>query len=558
MAKHIVFNGTARNKMLHGMEKLAKAVEVTLGAAGPGVIVQHRTRGITPVYTRDGVTVANSIVLSDRIEDLGARMLRDVASAVSRQAGDGTTTAVVLARRIGIESAKALASGVEPTQLKKGIDLAVELVCEHLRSSASLSVDATVIRQICLTSGKDGDRMADLLTEVFEQLGPDAALTIELGDGIRDELTVSEGAHFEKGWLSPYFATQRELSRAELDDPYILLTDMEIGDFMDLVPLLEEIQEQHRSLLIICDGMSERALAGLLLNHVRGVFRAVAVKAPGMGERCQHNLEDLAILTGGRALLQAMGDRLDRLTLADLGQAKRALIDSENTSIVGAVGAAGAVAERIAALEWEAEELRSRKPGQGSPTGNQHDLEMVEERISRLRSKTATYRVGGVTEPEMKERMVRVQNAYNAIKAALAEGILAGGGVALLAAQKVLDGIQTGKPDRQFGVAVVRRALAEPYRCILRNSGVDAEAGGALQDADQGYDARSGRFGNMLEMGIVDPVKVLRLALQNAAGIVGSVITTEAVISDIPVTRQMPSAKEIARWAEATREDPRA
>ena len=562
MAKQIVFNGAARNKMLRGIDKLARAVEVTLGASGPGVVIQHRTDGILPVFTRDGVTVANSIQLSDRLEDLGARMLRDVAAATSRQAGDGTTTAVVLARRIAHECSRSLAAGANPVDLKKGIDIATARVCETLKNRAIRTLDQTLIRQVCQSASKEGETVADLLIQAVEHVGPTGRVAIEMGHGRRDELQILEGTHFEQGFLSPYFTTDRERNLAELEHPYILLYDREITDFMDLVPLLEEVQEQHRSLLIVAEAFSERALAALLLNHVRGNFRAVAVKPPGYGERRLDRLRDLAALTGGRACLESQGDRLDRMTLDDLGQASRAVISAESTGILEAMGDRDRVDERISGLEREAEQIRARKPGEGSATGNQHDLDDLQERIDQLRGRTAAYRVGGGSELEIRERLVRVENACNAIRAALDEGVLPGGGVGLLSMQAALDDLQTGNADQQRGVGIIRAALREPLRRIAANADLNADAVIATvldkHDGIFGYDAVTHTFGNLLELGVIDPVKVTRLALKNAAGIVGTVITTEAVIAERPFIERFPNNAAIAQWAAATREDPRA
>lgn len=566
MAKQILFNGTARTKMLRGIDKLAKAVEVTLGASGPGVVIQHRTDGILPVFTRDGVTVAQSIQLSDRIEDIGARMLRDVAGAVSRQAGDGTTTAVVLARKIALECSRSLVAGAHPTELKKGIDLATDCVCQALQNRAIRTLDQALLRKVSQSASKEPDHVADFLIQAFEHVGTAGTISVELGHSLGDELEISEGASYEQGFLSPYFKTNRERDIAELDEPYILFYDREITDFMDLVPLLEDVQDQHRSLLIIAEGFTEQALAPLLLNHVRGNFKAVAVKPPGYGDRRFDRLRDLAALTGGRACLEVQGDTLERMTLADLGQARRAVINADNTTILGAKGDPEAVQEIIARLEFEAETIRAMRPGQGSTTGKQHDLEEVEDRLRMLRGKTAVYKVGGGSEMEMKERLVRIENAHKSMRAALEEGVLAGGGVGLLSARKSLDFLDTGSADQRRGIGIVRTALFEPLRRIAANAGLNPDAAEAkvlaTDDGIHGYDAMTRSFGNLIELGVVDPVKVTRLALKNAAGIVGTVITTSVVISEEPVLDrikgQMPSPEALDAWAAATREDPRA
>jgi chaperonin GroEL len=548
--------------MLQGIEKLAHAVAVTLGATGPGVVIQHRTDGITPVFTRDGVTVANSIHLSDRLEDVGARMLRDVAGATSREAGDGTTTAVVLARIIARECARSLAAGNSPTELKKGIDLAAQRVCLALQERAITHLDDSLLRKTCHSAGKEDERVADLLIEALNHVGPKGKVNIEMGHSRRDELEVLEGANFEQGYLSPYFSTDHDRNLAELDEPYILLCDREIDDFMDLVPLLEAIQAQHRSLLIIAEGVSDRALAPLTLNHVRGNFRAVAVKPPGYGDKRKDRLRDLALLTGGRVCLEEQGNRLELWTLADLGQARRAVIGTDSTSILGAKGERGPVEDLIAGLELEAARIRARKPGEGSPTGNQHDLDELEQRIDQLHGRTAAFKVGGVTDLEIKDRLVRVENAYNSIRAALEEGVLPGGGVGLMSMQSALDDLVVANADRQRGVDIVRFALEEPLRRIAANAGTNPEKvlAQVLASGDPayGYDVNTRSFGNLIELGVLDPVKVTRLALKNAAAIVGTVITTEAVITEEPILKRFPNSAAIANWAAATREDPRA
>lgn len=551
--------------MLRGVDKLARAVEVTLGAFGPGVVIQHRTDGILPVFTRDGVTVAQSITLSDRIEDIGARMLRDVASAVSRQAGDGTTTAVVLARKIAQECSKSLVAGADPLELKTGVDLAADCACKALRGRAIRALDQTLLRKVSKSASKEPDQVADFLIQAFEHVGMDGAISVELGHGREDELEISEGASYAKGFLSPYFKTNRERDLAELDDPYILLYDREITDFLDLVPLLEEVQEQRRSLLIIAEGVTEQALAPLLLNHVRGNFRAVAVKPPGYGDRRFDRLRDLAVLTGGRACLEAQGDTLARMTLADLGQAGRAVIGAESTIILGAKGDPEQIFSLKEGLEFNAGKIRAMKPGEGSTTGKQHDLEELEDRLRMLNGKTAVYKVGGGSEMEIKERLVRIKNAKKSMRSALEEGVLAGGGIGLLSAHRALDLLKIDSADQRRGVGIVRSALFEPMRRIAANSGLNPDAAEAKilaqDDGMYGYDAQTQSFGNLIELGVVDPVKTCCLALRNAASVVGAVLTTSVVVSEEPILQrikdQMPSPEALDRWAAATREDPR-
>lgn len=562
MAKQIVFYGEARTRMLLGMDKLAKAVEVTLGASGPGVVIQHRTDGILPIFTRDGVTVAQSIILDDRIEDIGARMLRDVAGAVSRQAGDGTTTAVVLARRIARECLISLAAGAHPTKLKQGIDAATNVACEALQRNAVRKLDPALLRKVSQSASKEPEPVADLLIQAFEHVGTQGTLSVELAHGLEDELEISDGTQWEQGFPSPYFKTNRKRGLAELDDPYVLLYDREITDFMDLVPLLEGAQEQHRPLLIIAEGITEEALAPLLLNHVRGNFKAVFVKPPGYGDRRLDRLRDLAALTGGRACLEVQGDTLERMTMADLGQARRAVIAAESTTLLGGKGDPEVLQALVAGLEWQADQIRAMKPGTGSTTGKQHDLDELEERLRLLRGKTAVYKVGGSSEMDMKERLVRIENAHKSMQAALEEGVLPGGGIGLLSARQALDTLESNGDDEQRGIDIVRSALFEPLRRLAINAGLNPDTVEAQvlwkDDGLHGYDAISRSYGNLLELGVVDPVKVTRLALRNAASVVSTVITTEVVISELPHMNHMPSHKAIAEWAAATREDPRA
>ena len=561
MAKQIVFTSVARNKMLKGIDTLARAVQITLGAKGSAVVIQHRTDGIAPVFTRDGVTVANAIQFRDRFEDIGARMLRDVASATSRQSGDGTTTAVVLARGIAREASKHLATGAEPISLKRGMDKAISAVIEHLHSIAQ-DADPNRLKQVCQCASKESSGVADLLLEAMAHVGQDGTVAIELGHGLDDEIELGEGVNYEQGYFSSYFSTDKERSIAELDRPYILLYDREILDFMDLVPILEEVNETGRSLLIIAENIDEKALAPLLLNHVRGTFKVVAVKPPGYGDKRIDRLLDLALLTGGTACLESQGGVLDRVKLVDLGECQKVVVGAESTTIVGTRADLPAVKELIRGLECQAAEIRTRKPGVTSATANQHELDEIEERIRHLLGRTAIYRIGGSTDSEIRERLIRVENAYNAMRSALVQGVLPGGGVALHQAADVLDTLQGSTETEEFGIDVIDRALSEPLRGIVSNAGLNPEeviARIRLQkDKSYGFDADSMTMGNLLDLGVVDPVAVTVNALSNAARIVGTVITTEVIISESPIMDRFPNSQAVAEWAAATREDPRA
>jgi chaperonin GroEL len=544
--------------MMQGIEILARAAIPTLGATGPSVMIQHRADGLPPISTRDGVTVANSIVLKDRVANLGARLLRDVAGTMSREAGDGTTTAIVLARHIAREMFKSLAVGADPIALKRGIDRAVARVSEDIGARAWRGDKESVILGVAAVATKGEPGVGRLLLEALDAVGVHGAVSIELGQRREDLLDVVDGYRWEKGYLSPYFVTDRARELAELEDVYLLMTDREVVDFIDLVPLLEAVTEAGGSLLIAADRVHEKALAGLLLNHVRGVFKAVAVTAPGFGDKRPNRLLDLAALTGGRAVLEAQGDRLDRVTLADLGRVRRAVVSADDTALLGIPGTEASRA-RLEGLRLEAEQYRALKPGQGSATGRLHELEEIEARIVGLSGKSAVYRVGGVTDVEMKERMVRIENAYRSVVSALEEGVLPGGGVGFLGSMPVLAELDARDADEARGIGIVRSALTEPLRIIGENSGLSGEAVVAkvMDHANPGwgYDQESGSFCDLHARGIWDAAKVLRLALEKAASVAGTFLTTEAVVLEIPDTDAFAGFS--AEWAAATREDPR-
>jgi chaperonin GroEL len=558
MAKEVVYKGNARQRMMQGIEILARAAMPTLGATGPSVMIQHRADGLPPVSTRDGVTVANSIVLKDRVANLGARLLRDVAGAMSREAGDGTTTAIVLARHIAREMFKSLAAGADPIALKRGIDRAVACVTEDIRARAWRGEQESLILGVAAAATKNEPGVGRLLLEALGAVGVHGAVSVELGQRREDVLDVVDGYRWEKGYLSPYFVTDRGRQLAELEDVYLLMTDMEVSDFIDLVPLLEEVTEARGSLLIAADRVHEKPLAGILLNHVRGVFKAVAVTAPGFGDKRPSRLLDLAALTGGRAILEAKGDRLDRVTLADLGRVRRAVVSADETALLGTPGTEASRA-RLEGLRLEAEQYRALKPGQGSATGRLHELEEVEARIIGLSGKSAVYRVGGVTDVEMKERLVRIENAYRSVVSALEEGVLPGGGVGFLGSLPALAELGARDADEARGIGIVRSALAEPLRVIGENSGLSGEAVVAKvmdhPNPGWGYDQESGSFGDLHAKEIWDAAKVLRLALEKAASVAGTFLTTEAVVAEVPDADAFAGFSP--EWAAATREDPR-
>lgn len=560
MSKQIIYNPEARLKMMHGINSIARAAIVTMGSAGPAVMIQHRTDGIMPVFTRDGVTVARSINFDDRIADLGGRMLRDVAGAVSRQVGDGTTTAIVLAQKIAQESLKSVAAGFHPLQLKKGLDLALTLVEKHLLDTAVTGVTADWIEKIAAVATKDEPGVGRLLAQALEVLGNEGQLTFQLGNGRDDRLDIVEGIHYEQGYSSPYFVTDTTRAEAVLDNPYILLYDREINDMMDLIPILEEVKAQGRSLLVIADNVVEKALTGLLLNHVRGIFKVIAVKPSGFGDKRVDRLKDLALLTGGKAILDDYSSpKLEYVTLEMLGQAQRVVVTEGTTTIIGAKGDTQAVKQLIKTLRVQADLILAKKPGQGSATGNRHDFGELEERIALLSGKTGVFSVGGIADFEIKERLVRIENAYMSAKAALEEGVLPGGGTALYRCIKILDTVIAENAEQQQGITIMKLALAAPLKSLTRNAGLNPEAVIAKLNAENDdhvtVDTQSYRYGNFLEIGIIDPVKVMRLALRNAVSVVTTLITTETVIMDVPDLSIMDGYSP--EWAAATREDPR-
>jgi chaperonin GroEL len=559
MSKHIIYNPEARLRLLQGINTVARAAAVTLGSSGPAVLIQHRTDGIAPIFTRDGVTVANAIILEDRIADLGARMLRDVAGTVSRQSGDGTTTAIVLAQAIAVTSLKSVAAGFHPLQLKKGMELALTLVEQQLQKQAVSGVTDDWIKKIAAVATKNEPGVGELLAQALQHLGVDGTLSVQLGNSREDSLEIVEGIHYEQGYISPYFVSDKTRNLCILERPYILLYDREISDLMDLVPILEQVAEQHRPLLIIAEHIQDSALAPLLLNHVRGIFQVAAIKPPGFGDNRLDRLNDLALLTGGQAILQHSTLNLEDVTLSQLGQAERAVISAEHTTIIGGHGDNDAITQRSNHLRLEADAIRARKPGQGSPTGNQHEIEELEERIAMLSGKIGNFLVGGITDIEIKERLVRIENAYRSACAALEEGVLPGGGVALYHARSVLNQIVAPNAEQQQGISILKQALEAPLRQILLNSGVNIETVQQILDHDssarQAYDTQAQQYGDFIEIGIIDSCKIIRMALRSAVSVMSTLMTSESVIMEVPDLSIM--AGYSPEWAAATREDPR-
>jgi chaperonin GroEL len=545
--------------MIQGLDLLARAVRLTLGPAGPSVMIEHRTQGLPPIVSRDGVTVANAISLIDPIADLGARILRDVANGVSREAGDGTTSSIVMAHSMAKAAIKFITAGADPMQIKKGMDLACLAVIEDLKaSSVDGSAEQTIIRVASIASREE--EIGHLLANAVNRLGKGCTLNLELGHSMEDEFEVVEGTRYEQGFISPYFVTDNDRQVVELENPYVLFYDEELFHIDQLIPIFDMVREEERALLIIAEDLKDNALTTTLLNQTRGLLKVVAVKPPGYGDRRLKHLADLAVLTGGKVLLSAHGDIPELATLEDLGQAARVIVDVESTTIISGAGTPEAIAERLAGLRLELDIVLARKPGEGSPSGNLHEVNDLEDRITHLSSAMGVIRVGGITDIDIKERLTRIENAWRSVSAALDEGVIAGGGASLLRARRALDGIESNNLDYSMGIAVVREALAAPIHQIAINAGLSP---GTVVDkllelnTPLGvFDAASRSYGDAFEKGVLDPVKVVRLALKNAVGVVGLMITTEAIVTNIRDTSAWDSYDP--EVAAATREDPRA
>ena len=544
--------------MIQGLDLLAHAVRLTLGPAGPSVMIEHRTHGLPPIVSRDGVTVANAISLIDPIADLGARILRDVANGVSREAGDGTTSSIVLAYSMAKAAIKFITAGADPMQIKKGMDLACLAVIEDLNArSVDGSAEQTIIKVASIASREE--EIGHLLAKVVNRLGKGCTLNLELGHSMEDEFEVVEGTRYEQGFISPYFVTDHDRQVVELENPYVLFYDEELSHIDQLIPIYDMMREEDRSLLIIAENLKDNALATTLLNRTRGLLKVVAVKPPAFGDRRLKHLADMAVLTGGKVLLSAHGDIPELATLEDLGQAARVIVDAESTTIISGAGNPEAIAERLAGLRLELALVLARKPGDGSPSGNLHEINDLEERITHLSSAMGVIRVGGVTDIDIKERLTRIENAWRSVSAALEEGVIAGGGGSLLRARSALDGLESENQDHGMGIAAVRDALAAPIQQIAINAGLSPDTVMdkllALDTPFSVFDASTCSYGDAFEKGVLDPVKVVRLALKNAVGVVGLMITTEAIVTNIRDTSAWDSYDP--EVAAATREDPR-
>ncbi|MGN8119885.1 chaperonin GroEL [Labrys sp. 22185] len=531
-AKEVKFSTDAREKMLRGVDILANAVKVTLGPKGRNVVIEKSFGA--PRITKDGVTVAKEIELSDKFENMGAQMVREVASKTSDLAGDGTTTATVLAQAIVKEGAKAVASGINPMDLKRGIDKAVEAVVAELKANAQKITRNDEIAQVGTISANGDTEIGRFLAEAMQKVGNEGVITVEEAKTAETELEVVEGMQFDRGYLSPYFVTNQEKMRVELEDPYILIHEKKLGNLQALLPILEAVVQSGKPLAIIAEDVEGEALATLVVNKLRGGLKVAAVKAPGFGDRRKAMLEDIAILTGGTVISEDLGIKLENVTLEMLGRAKKVVIEKENTTIVDGAGGRNDIDGRVAQIRAQIEE-----------TTSDYDREKLQERLAKLAGGVAVIRVGGATEVEVKERKDRVDDAMHATRAAVEEGILPGGGVALLRASKALDALMPDNADQKYGIDIVRRAIEAPIRQIAENAGWEGSLiVGKLRESAEyahGWNAQTGEYGNLFEQGVIDPAKVVRTALQDAASVAGLLVTTEAMVAEKPKKEATPA-----------------
>ncbi|TGS71494.1 chaperonin GroEL [Mesorhizobium sp. M3A.F.Ca.ET.174.01.1.1] len=524
-AKEVKFHSDARERMLRGVNILADAVKVTLGPKGRNVVIDKSFGA--PRITKDGVTVAKEIELEDKFENMGAQMVREVASKTSDIAGDGTTTATVLAQAIVKEGAKAVASGMNPMDLKRGIDKAVEAIVQELKINARKVTRNDEIAQVGTISANGDAEIGRFLAEAMQKVGNEGVITVEEAKTAETELEVVEGMQFDRGYLSPYFITNQDKMRVELEEPYVLIHEKKLGNLQALLPVLEAVVQSAKPLLIIAEDVEGEALATLVVNKLRGGLKVAAVKAPGFGDRRKAMLEDIAILTGGTAISEDLGIKLENVTLNMLGRAKKVVIEKENTTIVDGAGSKSEIQGRVSQIKVQIEE-----------TTSDYDREKLQERLAKLAGGVAVIRVGGSTEVEVKERKDRVDDAMHATRAAVEEGVLPGGGVALLRAAKALDSVQAENEDQKHGIEIVRRAIEAPVRQIAENAGAEGSIiVGKLREKPEfgwGWNAQTNAFGDLYNEGVIDPVKVVRTALQDAASVAGLLVTTEAMVAEKP------------------------
>jgi chaperonin GroEL len=538
-AKLIKYSGSGRDKMMKGIDTLANAVKVTLGPKGRNVLIE-KSWG-SPKISKDGVTVAKEIELADRFENMGAQMVKEVASKTSDMAGDGTTTATILAQAIFREGSKLVAAGANPMGVKRGIDKAVEMVVSELNKLSRPTKERAEIAQVGTVSANNDRTIGDIIADAMEKVGKEGVITVEEAKGMETTLEVVEGMQFDRGYLSPYFVTDAEKMEAELEEPVILLHEKKLSNMKDLLPVLENVARAGKSLLVVAEDVEGEALATLVVNKLRGTLKCAAVKAPGFGDRRKAMLEDMAVLTGGRMISEELGIKLEKVTLEDLGKAKRILVDKDNTTIIDGGGERNALEGRVKQIRTQIEE-----------TTSDYDREKLQERLAKLIGGVAVINVGAATETEMKEKKDRVEDALNATRAAVEEGIVAGGGVAFLRALKAVEGLKLGG-DEQMGVTLVKKALEEPVRQIAANAGFEGSivAQRVLAgEANFGFNAETGVYEDLIKAGIIDPTKVARLALQNAASVAGLLMTTEALVAEKPKKKkqempEMPSEDDM-------------
>ena len=531
MAKQLKYTDDARKAMKDGVDKLANAVKVTLGPKGRYVVLDKKFG--SPTVTNDGVTIAKEIELEDPFENMGAQLVKEVASKTNDIAGDGTTTATILAQTMISEGLRNITSGANANHIKKGIDKAVVAVIEEIKKTAKKVSSKEEIAQIASISASDKE-IGDLIANAMEKVGKDGVITVEEGKSADTTLDVVEGMQFDRGYCSPYFVTDAERMEGVLEDPYIIITDKKISSMQEILPLLEKVVQTGKGFIIIAEDIEGEALATLVVNKIRGTLKVIAVKAPGFGDRRKEMLQDIAILTGGTVISEETGLKLDATTIDMLGQAKRVVVDKENTTIVSGCGKKEEIDSRIAQIRKQIEETKS-----------DYDKEKLQERLAKLVGGVAVINVGAATESEMKAKKFKVEDAMNATRAGVEEGIVAGGGVALLKAQSVLDGLKGADSDEQTGINIVKKSLEGPIRQIIENAGIEAsvivDKIKNKKDASYGYNADNDEFVDMIKAGIVDPAKVTRTALQNAASIAGLVLTTEALVTDIPEKKDSPA-----------------
>ena len=523
-AKQVLFGNDARSRMVNGVNVLADAVKVTLGPKGRNVVLERAFGG--PTITKDGVSVAKEVELKDKFENMGAQMVKEVASKTSDNAGDGTTTATVLAQAIVDEGMKYVAAGMSPMDLKRGIDKAVAAAIEQLHSLSKPTTTSKEVAQVGAISANSDHEIGDIIAEAMEKVGKEGVITVEDGKSLHNELEVVEGMQFDRGYLSPYFINNPDKQVALLENPYLLLVEKKISNIRDLLPILEQVAKSGRPLLIIAEDIEGEALATLVVNSIRGVLKTVAVKAPGFGDRRKAMLEDIAILTGGTVISSDVGLTLEKATLAELGSAKKVEVNKESTTIIDGAGKEDQIEARVKQIRAQMEE-----------TSSDYDREKLQERVAKLAGGFALIKVGAATEGEMKEKKARVDDALHATRAAVEEGVVAGGGVALIRAKQAIKEIKGDNPEQDAGIKIVLRAMEEPMRQIVRNAGdepsvvVDRVANGK---GNFGFNAQTGEYGDMIEMGVLDPTKVTRTALQNAASVASLILTTECMIADMP------------------------